>query len=66
MQKGVIARLMDRGYGFIKQDGEEKELFFHATELKNASFDEMKDGDAVEFEVVDGDKGPSAVNVSRV
>ncbi len=57
---------MDKGYGFIKADGQEKDLFFHANELQNASFDDIKEGDAVEFEVAEGDKGPQAVRVSRV
>jgi len=37
MQKGTIARLMDKGYGFIKSaDGGDKDLFFHANELQGA------------------------------
>ncbi len=66
MQQGKIARVMDKGYGFITIEGQEKDLFFHANELKNAEFNDLKEGDAVEFEVVDGDKGPSAVNVSLI
>ena len=66
MQQGKIARLMDKGYGFISIEGEEKDLFFHANELQNASFDDLRDGDAVEFEKVDGEKGPNAVKVSVV
>lgn len=66
MQKGKIARLMDKGYGFIQVDGSDKDLFFHSNELKNASFDDLKEGDMLEFEVTEGQKGPQAVNVSRV
>jgi CspA family cold shock protein len=66
MQKGKIARLMDKGYGFIAVEGQEKDLFFHANELQGAGFDELRDGDEVEFETQDGDKGPNAVNVKRV
>jgi CspA family cold shock protein len=64
MNKGKIARLTDRGFGFISQDGEEKDLFFHASELQGVEFNELKDGDAVTFEVKDGPKGPNAVNVA--
>lgn len=64
MQTGKIARVMDKGYGFITVEGEEKDLFFHANELKNGSFDDLKEGDEVQFEVVDGEKGKNAVNVS--
>ena len=65
MQKGKIARLMDKGYGFIAIEGEEKDLFFHANELQGIGFDDLNEGDKVTFEVTDGDKGPSATNVSR-
>ncbi len=57
---------MDKGYGFISVEGSDKDLFFHSNELQNVGFDDLKEGDTVEFEVVDGDKGPSATNVSRV
>lgn len=65
MEQGTIARLMDKGYGFIKRDGEEKDLFFHANELQEISFDELREGDAVSFEVVDGPKGSNAVKIGR-
>ena len=64
MKQGTIARVMDKGYGFISVDGEEKDLFFHSNELVNAEFDNLKGGEKVEFEVADGQKGPSAVKVS--
>jgi cold shock protein len=65
MAEGTIARLTDRGFGFIARDGEEKDLFFHANELQGTTFDELNEGDKVTFEVADGDKGPSATKVSR-
>ena len=63
MQTGTIARL-NNGYGFISQEGQEKDLFFHANELSGLEFDNLKEGDAVQFEVGEGPKGPNAVNVS--
>jgi len=63
--QGTIARLTDRGFGFISQEGEEKDLFFHANEVKNAEFNDLKEGDTVTFELVDGPKGPAAGNVER-
>ncbi len=66
MTQGTIARLMDKGYGFIKVDGEEKDLFFHANELQNVAFDDLRENDTVEFNVVDGQKGPQAEQVSKV
>ena len=62
---GTIKTLTDRGFGFISREGEVKDLFFHSKELKGVTFDELKVGDVVTFEVVNGEKGPSATNVSR-
>lgn len=65
MQTGTIARLTDRGFGFISREGEEKDLFFHSSELQGVGFDELREGDNVQFETTEGEKGPQAVNVSR-
>lgn len=66
MQKGTIARVMDKGYGFITAEGQEKDLFFHSSELQNAEFDSLKEGDPVEFEIEDGEKGPQATKVTKM
>lgn len=65
MQTGTIKRLTDRGFGFIAIEGKDKDLFFHSNELKGVSFEELKEGDKLQFEVTAGDKGDSATNVSR-
>ena len=65
MAQGVIKRLTDKGFGFIGVEGEEKDYFFHATELQNAEFNDLREGDNVEFDIAQGDKGPQAVNVSK-
>ncbi len=65
MQTGTIARLTDKGFGFIKRDGEQRDLFFHSNELVGVSFDELREGDTLSFEVADSPKGPNAVKVSR-
>jgi CspA family cold shock protein len=62
---GTIKTLTDRGYGFIAREGEAKDLFFHSKDLNGVMFDELKTGDHVSFEVAQGEKGPSAVNVTR-
>jgi len=62
---GTIKTLTDRGFGFISREGEQKDLFFHSKDLQGVTFDELKVGDTLTFEVAQGDKGPSAVNVSR-
>jgi len=61
-----IARLTDKGFGFISIDGQEKDLFFHSNELVGVSFDDLREGDKVTFEVADGPKGKSATKVSKV
>ena len=66
METGTIKKLTDRGFGFITRDnGGDKDLFFHAKELQGVEFNELKEGDKVQFEVSDSPKGQSAVNVSR-
>ena len=65
MATGTIKTLTDRGFGFISREGETKDLFFHSKELNGVSFDDLKVGDMLTFEVAQGEKGPSAVNVSR-
>lgn len=66
MQEGTIARLMPKGFGFIKYEGSDKDIFFHAKELDGVAFDDLREGDKVTFEVAQGEKGPNAVNVRRV
>jgi CspA family cold shock protein len=62
---GTIKTLNSKGFGFISRDGEEKDLFFHSSELKGVMFDELREGDMVTFEVTNSEKGPAATNVSR-
>ena len=54
-----------KGYGFLS-DAEGKDIFVHYSTLQMDGFKELKDGEAVEFDVVDGDKGPQAANVIRL
>jgi cold shock protein len=66
MQTGTITRLMEgKNFGFIKRDGEEKDLFFHANELVGVDFNSLNEGDTLTFEVEDGEKGPNAVKINR-
>lgn len=62
---GTIKTLKDRGFGFISREGEAKDLFFHSKDLVGVTFEELREGDTVSFEVANGEKGPSAVNVQR-
>lgn len=63
---GTIARVTDKGFGFITPDeGEGKDVFFHASSLDGISFDELREGDKVTFTLEEGPKGPAATNVAR-
>ncbi len=64
-EEGTIARLTDRGFGFIKRDGQDKDLFFHSNEVVGTTFNDLREGDRVTFEVGEGPKGPNALKVSR-
>ena len=60
---GTVKTKTDRGFGFITIPDNPKDLFFHSTDLVGVTFEEIQVGAAVEFDVVDGDRGPSAKNV---
>lgn len=55
----------EKGYGFIEVDGE-KDVFVHYSALQQEGFKTLKEGETVEFEIVEGQKGPQAANVVRV
>jgi len=63
---GVIKKKTDKGFGFITVEGQEKDLFFHGNSLVDVTFDEIKEGDNVTFDVEESPKGPNATNVKRV
>jgi len=62
---GIIKKLTEKGFGFISREGEAKDLFFHSKDLNGVTFEELKEGETVSFEVQEGEKGLSAVNVTR-
>ncbi|MFN6947087.1 MAG: cold-shock protein [Cytophagaceae bacterium] len=51
-----------KGFGFIKEDGSNQEIFVHVTGLK----EKVDQNDKVSFEIVEGKKGVNAVNVQRI
>ncbi|HRY82695.1 MAG TPA: cold shock domain-containing protein [Candidatus Moranbacteria bacterium] len=66
MEQGTIKKLTDRGFGFISRDGSDKDLFFHSKELQGVAFEELREGDKVQFEVSESPKGPCAISVSKI
>lgn len=61
---GTVKRLHDdKGFGFIKAD-DGIEYFFHRSEVHGSGFENLREGDAVEFTNTKGPKGPRAEGVS--
>jgi CspA family cold shock protein len=55
-----------KGYGFITPDGETKDVFVHHTQIAGEGYKSLTEGQKVEFEVREGQKGPEATNVSPI
>ena len=54
-----------KGFGFIEQENGE-DVFVHFSSIAGDGFKSLGEGDAVEFEITDGPKGPQASNVSKL
>ncbi len=65
MQGSVKWFSPEKGYGFIeKEDGED--VFVHFSAIQEEGFKTLDEGENVEFEVVEADRGPQAANVVKV
>ena len=65
MPEGKIKRLTDKGFGFI-ETGSGKDLFFHISALDGVRYDDLSEGQDVEFTEGEGPKGPRAESVRVV
>ncbi|KGF12230.1 cold-shock protein [Peptostreptococcus sp. MV1] len=55
----------EKGFGFISVEGE-NDIFVHFSAIQGDGYKSLEEGQKVEFEVVDGTKGPQAANVTRI
>lgn len=66
MATGTVKWFNDsKGFGFIVQNGFDRDIFVHYSAIQGDGFKTLAEGQEVEFELIDGPKGPQAANVMK-
>ncbi|MCM3387787.1 cold-shock protein [Ureibacillus chungkukjangi] len=66
MKQGTVKWFnSEKGFGFIEVEGE-NDVFVHFSAIQGEGFKTLDEGQKVEFEVVDGNRGPQAANVTKI
>ena len=66
MAKGTVKWFNEsKGFGFITQDDGGPDVFAHYSEIQGDGFKSLVEGDVVNYEVVEGDKGPKATSIVK-
>ncbi len=66
MATGMVKWFNDaKGFGFITADGVDRDVFVHYTAIAGDGFKSLAEGQKVDFELIDGPKGPQASNVGK-
>ncbi len=67
MHIGTVIRFNKiKGYGFIKPDGSQNEVFVHFSEVEVAGYKELKEGQRISFTLMEGEKGEYATKVTII
>lgn len=67
MQKGTVLRFNKiKGYGFIKPDEGDKEVFVHFSQVEMAGYKELKEGQRISFQLEQGERGDFATKVEII
>lgn len=67
MPRGKVKWFNDaKGYGFITPEDGSKDVFVHHTAIQSQGFRTLQEGETVDFEIQQGQKGPAAANVRKV